>query len=146
MAQRLRPIAPDVEATVTRLRHWTTQLMLLPVEKLHEGTGRHRLYAADDVYSAAILQVLTTFGLTVSAVRPLVDGLSQARSAVPEWKKKRGPLYLKVWLRTPARAASSVTEHEPKLEDLSVGEEEPKPADLMLVVDLAQLWSRIEGA
>jgi len=148
IAERLRPIAPDVEATITRLRHWTTQLMLLPVQQLHQGTGKHRLYAADDVYSAAILHVLTSFGLTVSAVRPLVDGLSKARFAAPKWKEKRGPLYLAVWRRAPGRAVVDVTEEEPKTSaDLRApGRNEPELiGELMLVIDLARLWSRIEG-
>ena len=145
IAERLRPIAPDVETTVQRIRHWTRERMMLPVGALHGGTGKHRLYAADNVYSAAILHVFTAFGLNISTVRILVEGLTLARLKAPTWKKKRGPLYLTVWWRSPSRAKCWVDEEEPKLEDLKVRDEEPKPSDLMLVIDLAQLWGRIEG-
>lgn len=145
IAARLAPIAPDTKATIERIRHWTREQMLLPVDQFHEGTGKHRLYAADDVYSAAILHVLTSFGLTVSAVLPLVNGLTLARLKVSKWKKKRGPFYFKVWMRSPARASAWVSEEEPQLEDLRVRDEERKPAELMLCIDLAELWGRIEG-
>jgi hypothetical protein len=146
MAQRLRPIAPNVEATVIRLRHWTTGLMLVPIEKMHAGTGRHRAYAADDVYNAAILHVLADFGLTISAVRPFwVDILFKARLALPEWKKKRGDLYLKIWRRSPGSGMFEVSAKPPKFQDLKPSsEQESQPAELMLAVDLAALWGRIE--
>jgi DNA-binding transcriptional MerR regulator len=117
-----------------RLRNWTLQQMLLPARKLHEGTGRHRLYAEDDVYSAALLYALTDLGLDISTVRHLVDGLTQARFAAPKWKKTKGPLYLVV-SRSLTRTESDVVEVEPK-----------PTGDVTLIVDLARLWARIEGA
>jgi len=61
---------------------------MLPVDFHHAGTGKHRRYAADAVYDAALLHVLTSAGFTVSAMRYLVDALTQARFALPEWKEK----------------------------------------------------------
>ena len=149
IAEKLRPVAPDVKATLIRLSHWTLQGMLIPVDQMHAGTGKRRIYAADDVYSAAILHVLTAFGLTVSAVRPLVDGLSQARSAVPGWKKQRAELYLKVWWRSPGRATFDVDAKQPEFKDKDLRntytEPDPQPAELLLAIDLRELWSRIEG-
>jgi DNA-binding transcriptional MerR regulator len=139
MAERLRPIAPDMKATTIRLRHWTMQMMLLPVEKLHEGTGKHRLYAADDLYSAALLHTLTELGINTSAVRNLVDrhlvdSLTHVRFALPEWRETKGPLYL-VISRTLARTEVEVVLVEPKL----------AAADLTLIIDLARLFSRIKA-
>ena len=149
IAEKLRPVAPDVKATLIRLSHWTLQGMLIPVDQMHAGTGKRRIYAADDVYSAAILHVLTAFGLTVSAVRPLVDGLSQARSAVPGWKKQRAELYFKVWWRSPGRATFDVDAKQPEFKDKDLRntytEPDPQPAELLLAIDLRELWSRIEG-
>jgi DNA-binding transcriptional MerR regulator len=148
IAEKLRPIASDAKATLIRLSHWTLQGMLIPVDQMHAGTGKRRIYAADDVYSAAILHVLTAFGLTVSAVRPLVDGLSQARSAVSGWKKQRGELYFKVWWRSPGRASFWVDSEPPAFKDLKhpIVEQESQPAELLLAIDLNELWARIEGA
>lgn len=150
IAGKLRPVAPDVKATLIRLSHWTLQGMLIPVDQMHAGTGRRRIYAADDVYSAAILHVLTTFGLTVSAARLLVDGLSAARSAVPGWKKQRGELYFKVWWRSPGRATFNVDATSPEFKNKDLRnpytEPDPQPAELLLAIDLNELWSRVEAA
>jgi DNA-binding transcriptional MerR regulator len=139
MAERLRPIAPDLKATTIRLRHWTTQMMLLPVEKLHEGTGKHRLYAADDLYSAAYLHTLTELGLNTSTVRNLIDrhtidSVTLVRFAVPKWRKTNGPLYM-VISRSLARTEVEVVRVEPKL----------ATEDLTLIIDLARLFSRIKA-
>jgi hypothetical protein len=122
------------------------QGMLIPVEQMHAGTGKRRVYAADDVYSAAILHVLTDFGLTVSAVRWFwFDVLSVVRLALPEWKKKRGDLYLKVWRRSTGIGSFGVNAEPPQFRDLKLSsEQESQPAELMLAIDLAVLWGRIE--
>jgi DNA-binding transcriptional MerR regulator len=139
MAERLRPIAPDVKATIIRLRHWTMQMMLLPVEKFREGTGKHRLYAANDLYSAALLHTLTEFGLNTSAVRTLVnrhliDSVTLVRFALPKWRETKGPLYLVV-SRSVTRTDVEVVPVLPKL----------AAADLTLIIDLARLFARIEA-
>jgi hypothetical protein len=146
IAQILLPIAPDVKATLIRLSHWTLQGMLIPVEQMHAGTGKRRVYAADDVYSAAILHVLTDFGITLSSVRWFwFDVLSKARLALPEWKKKRGALYLKVWRRSTGIGSFGVSAEPPQFRDLKLSsEQESQPAELMLAIDLAVLWGRIE--
>jgi hypothetical protein len=146
IAEKLRPIAPDVKATLIRLSHWTLQGMLIPVDQMHGGTGKSRIYAADDVYSAAILHVLTTFGLTVSALRPFwADILPKARLALPKWKKNRGDLYLKIWIRSPRIGAFEVSAKPPQFQDLKPPyEQESLPPEIMLAVDLAVLWGRME--
>lgn len=63
--------------------------MLLPVDLQHAGAGKHRLYAVDAVYDAAVLHVLTAFGLPVSGSRMLTDALTYARFAVARWKAAR---------------------------------------------------------
>jgi DNA-binding transcriptional MerR regulator len=148
IAARLAPIAPDTEATIQKIRHWAREGIMEPVAQVHEGTGRHRLYAADDLYTSAILYVLTSFGLTITALRPLVDSLTQARLALPGWKKKRGPLYFKVWRRSPGLATFDVDAKPPEFKDKDLRnpytEPDPQPAELLLAIDLHELWSRVE--
>jgi DNA-binding transcriptional MerR regulator len=86
IAQALMPIAPDVAGTVQRIRHWTRERMLLPIDQHHAGPGKHRLYHADAVYEAAILHTLTVFGLPVAGSRVMTDGLTKARLAISKWK------------------------------------------------------------
>ena len=89
LAEALAPIAPDVPGTVQRIRHWTRERVLFPVDLQHAGAGKHRRYSVDAIYDAAILHVLTAFGLPVSGSRMLTDATTFARFAVPEWKTAR---------------------------------------------------------
>ena len=46
--EQLGPIAPDAAAAMReRIRHWTREGLLLPVNQHHAGTGRHRRYSPD---------------------------------------------------------------------------------------------------
>jgi hypothetical protein len=89
LAEALAPIAPDVAGTVQRIRHWTRERVLFPVDLQHAGAGKHRRYAVDAICDAAILHVLTAFGLPVSGSRMLTDATTFARFAVPKWKAAR---------------------------------------------------------
>ena len=111
--------------------------MLLPAGQLHAGTGKHRLYSADTVYDAAILLLTTRAGLNVASIRYLVDGLTQAKFALAEWKKRRGPLYLHI--------SRSAVSDRTEVEVLRKAPGEPT-GDLTIIIDLAKLFSRIEGA
>ena len=135
IAARIAAIAPDTEATIQRIRHWTREQLLLPVDFYHAGTGKHRRYAETAVYDVALLHVLTSAGFTVSAMRYLVDALTQTRFSVPEWLRGGGQEPLRLYI---SRSATGRTE---------TGMQPPKePADLTIVVDLAMLVSRIGGA
>jgi DNA-binding transcriptional MerR regulator len=148
IAAALAPIEPDVEATVQRIRHWTREGMLLPVNRLHAGTGKHRQYAADAVYDAAVLHVFTSNGLNVSSMRHLVDALTFARFALPKWKSARSKglaptLYLFI-SRKPDKSERTVVGllEDPAELKLSVG--------FTMIIDLADLFTRVarpsEGA
>lgn len=118
IAERLAAIAPDISVTVQRIRHWTREQMLLPVDQLHAGTGKHRRYAADAVYDAAILHVATSAGLNISSQRHLIDSLTMARIALPKWKLARAEgrkpwLHLFIW-RTSAGITQVGTHDDPK--------------------------------
>jgi DNA-binding transcriptional MerR regulator len=99
LAEALAPIAPDIAGTVQRIRHWTREQILLPVDLHHAGSGKHRRYAADAAYDAAILHTLTAFGLPVAGSRTLVDGLTKARMAVQKWKAGQIKIpILRIWV------------------------------------------------
>ena len=61
----------------------------MPVDRHHAGTGKHRRYAEDAIYDAAILHIFTSAGISVSGSRTLVDALTMARFAIPRWKTER---------------------------------------------------------
>jgi len=141
IAQALAPIAPDVAGTIHRIRHWTREGMMLWVDQLHAGTGKHRRYAPDAVYDAAILYVFSAAGMNISSQRHLVDALTMARFALPKWKKARSKgqspsLYLRI-----ARNGDKAQRTE-----IDVRADPGKPSeDLTIVVDLAKLFARVGG-
>lgn len=137
IAAQLAPIAPDTEATIQQIRHWTREQMLLPVDFHHAGTGKHRRYDASAIYDAAILLMTTRAGLNIASVRYLVEALTLARFALRKWKKEGGPLYLHISRSAPTdRTEIAILRKEP-----------PTPAaDLTITIDLRKLWSRIKQA
>ena len=90
IAAHLAPIAPDVPNTVQRIRHWTREGMLRPIESsAHAGPGNHRLYGDSAVYSAAFLHVLTATGLPVSHSRFLKSIMPMVDAAAAQWHAAR---------------------------------------------------------
>lgn len=146
LAQALAPVAPDVPGTVQRIRHWTRERVLFPVDLQHAGAGKHRRYAVDAVFDASILHVLTAFGLPVSGSRVLTDATTKARFAVPRWKaaKANGEvLELSLFILVTAEGMTAV--------GVRVGKEEIKDAagfrvaDVVMKVelDLTKLFARV---
>jgi hypothetical protein len=117
-------------ALVERIRHWTRERLLLPAGELHTGRGKHRCYPVDSICEAALLQTLTTFGLTW---RYLSDALAATRSSLPTWRLKGGPLFLLI-SREGTRDRVEIVQERPQ-----------STADLAMVVNLAQLFARVGG-
>jgi DNA-binding transcriptional MerR regulator len=144
IAEALAPIAPDVEGTIQRIRHWTREGLMLPVDVMHEGPGKHRQYAADAVYDAAVLQVMTNAGLSVNSVRHLVEALKRIRSQIPKWKKDGRPFKL-VISRT-AVGLSSVELLTGKDNKVIIGVPTFKLADVVMTihVNLGKLFVQVK--
>lgn len=131
IAERLGSLAPDATATVERLRHWTREGLLAPVDQ-HRGTGKHRRYKENVTFDAAVLTALADAGLQIT--RPYVRrALAQARAAIPSWLKTRRDLFLVVTHRLNSEPMTEVRETA-----------KPSPdALLTVVVDLGRLFRRL---
>lgn len=70
-------------ATTERIKHWTREGFLLPVEQHHAGTGKHRRYDPLSVLDAAVLNVMADAGM--AGHRHLLDALALARRAHESW-------------------------------------------------------------
>ena len=137
IADRLSALAPDIPASIERLRHWHRERLLIPVDQQHAGTGKHRHYAkGSSEYDAAILIALADAGMHVVS-RPYVQAaLARARSALPRWlKDQKRPLFL------------VVTHHlDPTIQptgDVRDSVECDRSAKLTIIVNLAQLYARV---
>jgi DNA-binding transcriptional MerR regulator len=127
-------VALQGTALVERIRHWTRERMLLPAGQLHTGRGKHRYYPADAIYEAALLQTLTTAGLSISAWRYLTDALAAVRLSLPAWRRDGGPLFLLI-------------SREGTRDQVEIVQEQPEStADLAIVVNLGRLFARVGGA
>jgi hypothetical protein len=143
IVQQLGTVAADAAAMSERIRHWTREGLLLPVNQLHAGTGRHRRYGPDATYEAAILNALTTAGLQLVS-RPYIQAaLSQARAALQKWHRARNfgqklPLFSLVILHDMRRIGgeATVSIHE------GIVKHDPN-AEIMIVVNLSQLFLRV---
>jgi DNA-binding transcriptional MerR regulator len=94
IAEHLRSLEPDVPASTDRLRYWTEQDLLRPInQKRRTGTGKHRQYDVSTIVDAAVLIVVTKSGLQIAGSL-LRDIVSQARQALQNWNS--GDLYLQI--------------------------------------------------
>jgi DNA-binding transcriptional MerR regulator len=138
IAERLLPFVSDKAASAERIRHWTRETLMTPVEKHHAGSGKHRRYAESIVTDAAILSVIANAGLHITAHRYLLDALSQVRRALQKWKPvKSGRLYLEI--AYPKDSGPTFAIHE--------GSVRPHPnARLSLVLNLTEIFLEIGHA
>jgi DNA-binding transcriptional MerR regulator len=89
IAAMLMPIAPGLEGTIQRIRHWTREGVLRPIELAHGGPGKHRRYDDASVYSAAVLTVMADLGLPVSQSRFLANAMEVVNSESAKWMAAR---------------------------------------------------------
>jgi hypothetical protein len=143
IVEELGPLAPDAAAMTERIRHWTREGLLVPVNQHHAGTGRHRRYNPEASYEAAILNALATAGLQLVSRPYIRAALIQARAALQEWHQARSagrklPVFLLVILHDMTRVGG-----EP-IASIHEGTIKHDPnAEITIVVNLSQLFSRV---
>ena len=137
VAERLNILAPDTSASIERIRHWTREGLLLPDDQHHAGTGKHRRYSANVAYDAAILTALADAGMHIVSRPYIRTALAKARAALSDW------------LKNPTRSLFLVIVHplgpmfEPTADVCSSVKHDPS-AKLTIVIDLAQLYARVQ--
>jgi hypothetical protein len=141
IAEKLHPIAPNTSATIERIRHWTRERLILPVDQHHAGTGRHRRYAAESVYDAAILTVFANAGVPIVSQDYLRNALPLVRRAMRKWtqggsKNQDIPLFLQISQTPTERGSPTVRIHE------GVVAHDPT-AELSVTINLSQIFTRV---
>jgi hypothetical protein len=140
IVEQLGAVTADSRATTTeRIRHWTREGLLVPVDQHHAGTGRHRGYGSDISYEAAVLDTLASAGLHLVS-RPYIQTvLSHARAALRDWRQaitagQKPPLFFLV-ISHEKRIGSepTVSIHEGGVKDAAT-------AEIMILVNLSQLF------
>jgi DNA-binding transcriptional MerR regulator len=141
IAERLHSFAPNTSSTIERIRHWTREHMLLPVDQHHAGTGKHRRYTEESVYDSAILTVIANAGLPIVTQDYLRSALPLARSALRKWRQARSknqdlPLFLQVSQGPNETSGRTVSIHEGAVKHDSISE-------LSLTINLSQIFTRV---
>jgi DNA-binding transcriptional MerR regulator len=139
IVEQLSPVAPDAAAMSERIRHWTREGLLLPVNQHHAGTGRHRRYSPHATYEAAILNALATAGLQLVSRPYIQPALSHARAALQKWQEAKSaghklPLFFLVILHGSGEPTASIRE--------GIVQHDPN-AEVMVVVNLSRLFLRV---
>jgi hypothetical protein len=109
VAGRARHLARDPYAFVDRCRHWAKLGLLVAVENVGEGTGRHALFPQSEAYMAAVVNAFAEAGLQPAGSRPVADAHSFARAALAEWLRKPRPMSLEITFY-----GGGLCEHAPK--------------------------------
>jgi DNA-binding transcriptional MerR regulator len=144
IVEQLGPVAPDAGAVSERIRHWTREGLILPVDQHHAGTGRHRRYGPDAVYEAAILNALATVGLQLVSRPYIHSALSQVRTALRTWQQaessgRKLPLFYLVISHDMSRIGGepTVSIQEGRVKDIATSE-------IAIVLNLSQLFVRVQ--
>jgi DNA-binding transcriptional MerR regulator len=147
IVKRMDPTSPDTPAAMSeRIRHWTREGLLVPVDRHHAGTGRHRRYDPDTSYEAAVLNALSSAGLQLVSRPYTKAALSQVRAVLQKWRKAsaagdKPPLFFLVIAHDVTRTGGEAT--------ASIHEESVKhdpTAEIMIVVNLSQLFLGVRSA
>lgn len=141
IAERLHAIAPDTPATVERIRHWTRENLLSPVDQQHAGTGRHRHYAEESVYESAILTAIANAGIPVVSQGYLTRALPLVRNALQKWQKAKKdgrdlPLFLIISRSVDEQTDPAVRIHE------GIVKQDPN-AEISLTINLSRIFAHV---
>jgi hypothetical protein len=89
VAARARHLARDPFAFTERARHWAKLGLLVAVDQVGEGTGRHALFPESEAFFAAVVNAFAEAGLQPAGSRPVADALSMARHALARWQREK---------------------------------------------------------
>jgi len=91
--------ANDTQRVARQIRHWTLCDVLETTSRKHTGTGTSRRYAGDEVRIAALLVVLTKYGMTMTELehfRELNESVLEAWHKHQSRRKDLGDLFWEI--------------------------------------------------
>ena len=127
-----------------RIRHWTREGLLLPVNQHHAGTGRRRRYSPDTSYEAAVLNALASSGLQLVS-RPYIQAaLSHARAVLQKWRQARSAGHkLPLFFLVISHEMTEDRQRAGRVDTRRIVKHAPT-AEIMIVVNLSQLFLRVD--
>ncbi len=98
----------DVRRVMRQIRHWTVCGALEPEGEVHTGTGVSRRYEADEVRIAALLLVLSKYGMTMTEFEHLREMLENVVESWHSDKVKEDLFWEVTWNEEEFRGKVSV--------------------------------------
>jgi len=148
IAYLVRGLAKEPLKLVEACRHLAKTKVLVPVERVGEGTGRHALYPPDDAFIAGVAIVLGNASMHVGNSRWLADAISIARLALPGWKRAKGPRVLEIVFVPPTRNATIVHDGTQADRRAQLAKVKVRADDVMLSVpiELSKIFEHVAAS
>ena len=141
IGQIVDKFCPSDPATVfERLRHWTKEGLISPVDQHHSGTGTPKLYEFDSPFDCAVLNALAVAGVQVLSRPYIKTALRETHNALAKYRDaqhaKRKPPALSLVISQQVDGEPTVTLHE--------GAVKHDPAtQVAIVINLTQLFAHV---
>jgi hypothetical protein len=124
-----------------RVRSWTKEKFLVPLEGLGQGPGKHARYDPAVIYVAALLNALAERGLQVSQQRKLVESYAMFEP-LKIWtvaKKTGRDLRLVLVISQLEGDQISIKIHSDYRQQFPIPDD-----DFWAVLDLGRIWTKLE--
>jgi hypothetical protein len=135
---------PMLPLMIERVRHWTREGLLEPVDTLLTGTGHHRRYPEEAAFSVLVLNTLANFGVQLAAKKKVIaDALDKLRIARKRWERTqtKGPY----WLVIRQQEASAGEFNEISVDAVAgVVVDDPLDDSLVLKVNISLILARLQ--
>jgi hypothetical protein len=145
IVQKLMPITRrgNTGTLMERVRSWTKEKFLVPLEGLGQGPGKHARYDPAVIYLAALLNTFAERGLQVSQQRKLVEvcGMFDPLKRWTAAKKKGRDLKLVLMISQLGGDQISMKFQYDDRQEIPI---EPPDEDFWAVLDLGRIWTKLE--
>jgi len=145
IVKRLIPLSrrATTSTLVERVRAWTKEKFLVPIQGWSQGPGRHAHYDPDVVYLAAVLNTLAERGLQVSQQRKLVEAYATF-NPLRDWKLFRAKgQSVKLLLIVSQLDGEQISIKKQVERSLHAPADLPDD-DFSAVMNLGRIWARLE--
>jgi hypothetical protein len=145
IVQKLMPITRrgNTGTLMERVRSWTKEKFLVPLEGFGQGPGKHAQYDPAVIYLAALLNTFAERGLQVSQQRKLVEAYEMF-DPLANWmvaKKKGRELKLVLVISQLEGDQISIKIQSDYRQEIPI---DPPDDDFWAVLDLGRIWTKLE--
>jgi hypothetical protein len=145
IVKKLIPLTRRATAStlMERVRAWTKEKFLVPIEGWGQGPGKHARYAPDVVYLAAVLNTLAEQGLQIWQQRKVIQDCAML-NPLQNWKRFRAKGQSIKLLLMISRLDGEHISIAIQLDRRLDAPAELPDDDFSAVINLGRIWARLE--